>query len=89
MSLFAERWLRHVDRLPVDLRKREKIFDWVAIACAIIGSLGLIFCSIVSRRFDSADRSLTRSTTPTFTGRWHSFSSSSWLFQASSSRPRS
>lgn len=26
LSLFAERWLRHVDRLPVDLRVREKIF---------------------------------------------------------------
>jgi len=26
LSLFAERWLRHVDRLPVDIRKREKIF---------------------------------------------------------------
>lgn len=26
LSLFAERWLRHVDRLPVDLRPRETIF---------------------------------------------------------------
>jgi hypothetical protein len=26
LSLLAERWLRHVDRLPVDLRTREKIF---------------------------------------------------------------
>jgi len=46
MSLFAERWLRHIDRIPTDLRKREKVFDWMAIVFAIIGSLGLIFCSI-------------------------------------------
>lgn len=48
LSLFAERWLRHVDRLPTDIRKRERVFDWVAIGCAIIGSAGLILCSIVS-----------------------------------------
>lgn len=48
MSLFAERWLRHIDRLPTDLRKREKIFDWVAIFFCIVGSAGLILCSIVS-----------------------------------------
>lgn len=46
MSLFAERWLRHIDRLPTDLRRREKIFDWVAIVFGIIGAAGLILCSI-------------------------------------------
>jgi hypothetical protein len=25
LSLLAERWLRHQDRLPTDVRKREKI----------------------------------------------------------------
>ncbi|WWC68425.1 uncharacterized protein I206_102352 [Kwoniella pini CBS 10737] len=45
LSLFAERWLRHVDRLPTDLRKREKIFDWLAIFFCIIGSAGLVLLS--------------------------------------------
>ncbi|WWC60534.1 uncharacterized protein I303_103108 [Kwoniella dejecticola CBS 10117] len=45
LSLFAERWLRHVDRLPTDLRKREKIFDWLAIVFCIIGSAGLVLLS--------------------------------------------
>ncbi|RSH92713.1 hypothetical protein EHS25_008159 [Saitozyma podzolica] len=44
-ALFAERWLRHVDRLPTDLRVREKVFDWLAIVFCIIGSAGLILCS--------------------------------------------
>jgi hypothetical protein len=61
-SLFAERWLRHVDRLPTDLRRREKVFgafgaawngvltgvDWLAIFFCIVGSAGLILLSIVS-----------------------------------------
>lgn len=75
MSLFSERWLRHVDRLPTDIRKREKIFDWVAIFFCIVGSAGLILCSIVSNNSDFADISLMPSTTPTFTGLWLSFSS--------------
>lgn len=45
MSLFAERWLRHVDRLPTDLRKREKVYDWIAIFFCIVGSAGLILLS--------------------------------------------
>lgn len=50
LSLFAERWLRHIDRLPVDLRIREKIFGesscslaglrtcltWVRLACDLL-----------------------------------------------------
>lgn len=46
LSLFSERWLRHVDRLPVDLRTREKIFDWLAIFFGVVGSAGLILLSI-------------------------------------------
>ncbi|KAK1927747.1 Frag1/DRAM/Sfk1 family-domain-containing protein [Papiliotrema laurentii] len=46
LSLFAERWLRHIDRLPVDLRIREKIFDWLAICFGIIGSAALILLSV-------------------------------------------
>jgi len=53
MALFAERWLRHIDRLPTDLRKREKVFDWLAIFFGCIGALGLIFLSI----FDAFDYS--------------------------------
>ncbi|WRT65918.1 uncharacterized protein IL334_002869 [Kwoniella shivajii] len=45
LSLFAERWLRHVDRLPTDLRKREKVYDWLAIVFCIIGSAGLVLLS--------------------------------------------
>ncbi|WWC88108.1 uncharacterized protein L201_003012 [Kwoniella dendrophila CBS 6074] len=45
LSLFAERWLRHIDRLPTDLRKRETIFDWLAIIFCIIGSAGLVLLS--------------------------------------------
>ena len=70
LTLFAERWLRHVDRLPTDIRKREKIFDWVSILFCIIGSAGLILCSIVSLNLETADNSLMPSTTPTSTGRW-------------------
>lgn len=32
-SLFAERWLRHVDRLPTDLRRREKVFGMSKGTC--------------------------------------------------------
>ncbi|KAK4685722.1 hypothetical protein P7C73_g4420, partial [Tremellales sp. Uapishka_1] len=45
MALLAERWLRHVDRLPSDMRKREHIFDWLAIFFGIVGSAGLILLS--------------------------------------------
>jgi len=46
LSLFAERWLRHVDRLPVALRFREKVYDWLAIFFGVIGSAALILLSI-------------------------------------------
>ncbi|WVQ85367.1 hypothetical protein IAT38_007532 [Cryptococcus sp. DSM 104549] len=45
LSLFAERWLRHIDRLPTDLRRREHVFDWLAIFFGIVGSCGLILLS--------------------------------------------
>ncbi|ORX35398.1 Frag1/DRAM/Sfk1 family-domain-containing protein [Kockovaella imperatae] len=51
MSIIAERWLRHVDRLPADKRKRERVFDWMAIVFGAIGALGLVFLSI----FDAFD----------------------------------
>ncbi|GHJ88178.1 hypothetical protein NliqN6_4580 [Naganishia liquefaciens] len=46
LTLFAERWLRHVDRLPSDVRRREQIFDWIAIFFTCVGSAGLILLSI-------------------------------------------
>ncbi|WWD18139.1 hypothetical protein CI109_102588 [Kwoniella shandongensis] len=48
LTLFAERWLRHVDRLPTDLRKREKIFDWLAIFFGMAGAAGLILLSAMN-----------------------------------------
>lgn len=53
LSLWAERWLRHVDRLPVEKRRREKVFDWLAIFWGTIGGLGLLFLGI----FDAFDYS--------------------------------
>lgn len=48
LTMLAERWLRHVDRLPSDVRRREQIFDWLAIFFCCVGSAGLILLSIVS-----------------------------------------
>lgn len=53
LSLFAERWLRHVDRLPVDVRRREQIFDWIAIVFGTLGAIGLILLGV----FDAFDYS--------------------------------
>jgi hypothetical protein len=47
-GLLAERWLRHLDRLPIALRFREKLFDWLAILFGVIGGAALILLSIVS-----------------------------------------
>jgi Frag1/DRAM/Sfk1 family len=49
LSLAMERWLRHVGRLPRNLRRREKIFAWLALCSALFGGVGLILLSI----FDS------------------------------------
>ncbi|WOO78295.1 Protein sfk1 [Vanrija pseudolonga] len=46
LSLVLERWLRRVDRLPTDIRKREKILNWLAILCATIGGIALILLAI-------------------------------------------
>ncbi|KAI5449312.1 hypothetical protein NCC49_004814 [Naganishia albida] len=46
LTMLAERWLRHVDRLPSDVRRREQIFDWLAIFFCCVGSAGLILLSI-------------------------------------------
>jgi len=45
-SMLCERWLRHVDRIPTDVRKREWLYDWLAIIFAIIGCAGLLLLSI-------------------------------------------
>lgn len=50
--MLSERWLRHVDRLPSDMRRREQVFDWLAIAFCCMGSAGLILLSIVSFKSD-------------------------------------
>ncbi|KAL1407847.1 hypothetical protein Q8F55_007283 [Vanrija albida] len=46
LSLLAERWLRRVDRLPTDIRRREKILNWLAIICAAISAVALILLAI-------------------------------------------
>ncbi len=46
LSLFSERWLRHVDRIPGDHRKREKIFDWLAVFFCVVGAAGLILLGV-------------------------------------------
>jgi hypothetical protein len=48
LSLFAERWLRHMDRLPEDVRRREQILDWFAILFGTIGGIALILLGVVS-----------------------------------------
>jgi hypothetical protein len=53
ITLISERWLRHTNRLPADVRRREWILGYSAIGCAIIGGLGLLFLAI----FDCYDYS--------------------------------
>ncbi len=47
-AMVTERWLRLIDRLPSDVRRREQVYDWLAIFFACVGSAGLILLSIVS-----------------------------------------
>jgi hypothetical protein len=47
LSLWAERWLRHMDRLPEDVRKRERVLDWLAIFFGTIGGIALIMLGVV------------------------------------------
>lgn len=47
-SLWAERWLRHMDRLPEDVRRREKVYDWLAIFFGTVGGIALILLGVVS-----------------------------------------
>jgi len=47
LTLFAERWLRHVDRLPTTKRKREKASGIIGIIFAIYGSIALILLTIL------------------------------------------
>ncbi|KAH8084770.1 Frag1/DRAM/Sfk1 family-domain-containing protein [Filobasidium floriforme] len=53
LSLWAERWLRHMDRLPEDVRKRERVLDWLAIFFGTIGGIALIMLGV----FDTFDYS--------------------------------
>ncbi|KAF8528548.1 Frag1/DRAM/Sfk1 [Gautieria morchelliformis] len=46
LSLAIERWLRHVGRMPRDMRRRGKVFAWLAICGALLGGVGLILLSI-------------------------------------------
>jgi len=46
LTLFAERWLRHLDRLPTTKRKREKASGIIAIIFSIYGSIALILLTI-------------------------------------------
>lgn len=50
LSLWAERWLRHMDRLPEDVRKRERVLDWLAIFFGTIGGIALIMLGVVRPR---------------------------------------
>ncbi|KAG2118680.1 Frag1/DRAM/Sfk1 [Suillus discolor] len=45
LSLVLERLLRHRGRLPPSMRKKERVFETLAIAGSIIGMLGLCFLS--------------------------------------------
>lgn len=50
LSLVLERWLRHVGRLPRNMRRREEVFSWLAICGAILGGIGLIMLSILDTK---------------------------------------
>ncbi|TFY73955.1 hypothetical protein EWM64_g10057 [Hericium alpestre] len=58
LSLIVERFLRHHGRLYPDLRKRERVFSWLAILASFMGGAGLILLSIFdTKRHVSAHRS--------------------------------
>ncbi|KAF8510835.1 Frag1/DRAM/Sfk1 [Gautieria morchelliformis] len=46
LSFAMERRLRHVGRMPCNMRRREKVFAWLAICGALLGGVGLILLSI-------------------------------------------
>jgi uncharacterized membrane protein SirB2 len=46
-SLFTERWLRHLRRIPGSMRKRETIYDIVACVFGFCGGLALMLLSIL------------------------------------------
>ena len=52
LSLFLERWLRHVDRIPGTIHSKQRTFDIVAIVMGIIGAAGLVILSV----FNGASR---------------------------------
>ncbi len=49
-SLAADRWLRHKGRLAPNTTTAEKVLSGLTIACAIVGTAGLILLSV----FDTA-----------------------------------
>ncbi|KAJ6468397.1 Frag1/DRAM/Sfk1 [Mycena sanguinolenta] len=46
LSLVIERYLRHSGRLIPTMRRREKVFNALAVLGAVVGGAGLIFLSI-------------------------------------------
>lgn len=46
LTLISERYLRHAGRLLPNWRQREKVMAGLAIGCAVIGQLGIMFVSI-------------------------------------------
>ena len=46
LSLFLERWLRHVDRIPGTIHSKQRTYDIVAIILGIIGAAGLVVLSV-------------------------------------------
>lgn len=46
LSLVAERWLRHLRRLPGVLRRRERYSDILAVVFGFLGGLSLLLLSI-------------------------------------------
>jgi hypothetical protein len=41
-----------MDRLPEDVRKRERVLDWLAIFFGTIGGIALIMLGVVRPRYD-------------------------------------
>jgi hypothetical protein len=45
LTLFAERWLRHLRRIPGSLKRKETVVDAVAVAFGVLGGIALILVS--------------------------------------------
>jgi len=54
LTLFFERWLRHVDRIPGTVRSRERTLDILCVVFGCIGALALVLLSCFkSTRFET------------------------------------